>query len=64
MLQITPLPRDTRPDPYDTRWARAILLGLQSKPIYAGTVPDEEISRRRVKNRAARKARKTNRRGR
>lgn len=56
MLQITPLPRDTRPDPYDTRWARAILLGLQSKPIYAGAVPDDEITRRRVKNRAARKA--------
>lgn len=55
---------DSRLDRYDTRWARAILLGLQRKHVYMGTVPDDEIARRRVKNRAARKARKTSRRGR
>ena len=48
-------------DPFATRWARAILLGLQAKPIYAGTVSLGEVERRRVKNRAARKARKINR---
>ncbi|MFE5290423.1 hypothetical protein ACFRAQ_36215 [Nocardia sp. NPDC056611] len=52
---------DTYADPYSTGWARAILLGLQHKHVYMGTVPDNEILRRRVKNRAARKARKINR---
>ncbi|MFC4128974.1 hypothetical protein [Nocardia rhizosphaerae] len=47
---------------FETSYARAILLGLQRKHVYQGTVPETEIARRRAKNRAARKARKTQRR--
>ena len=46
----------------ETPYARAILFGLQRKHVYQGTVPDDVIARRRVKNRAARKARKAQRR--
>lgn len=31
------------------------------KHVYAGTVPEDEVQRRRAKNRAARRARKVNR---
>ena len=42
----------------------AILLGLNNtgRHIYAGTVPAAVVSQRRVKNRAARRARRVNRR--
>ncbi len=43
---------------FDTPYARAILFGLQGKHVYQGTVPEAEVQRRRVNNRAARKARK------
>lgn len=38
----------------------AILIGLQGKHIYGGTVPEAEVQRRRAKNRAARHARRGN----
>ncbi|MFC4373285.1 hypothetical protein ACFO5K_04150 [Nocardia halotolerans] len=47
---------------FDTPYARAILFGLQRKHVYQGTVPENEVQRRRVRNRAARKARKAQRR--
>ncbi|TDP29870.1 hypothetical protein [Nocardia ignorata] len=47
---------------FDTPYARAILFGLQRKHVYQGTVPEAEVQRRRVRNRAARKARKITRR--
>lgn len=40
---------------------KRILVALQSKHIYAGTVPAAEIARRRAKNRQARKSRRINR---
>ncbi|WP_280195937.1 hypothetical protein [Nocardia farcinica] len=46
---------------FHTPYARAILLGLQRKHIYEGTVPEAEVARRRARNRAARKARRANR---
>lgn len=53
-------PRSTPIDTnlFDTPYARAILWGLQRKNVYQGTVDPAEVQRRRVKNRAARKARK------
>lgn len=39
-----------------------ILNGLQSKHVYAGTVPDKTIKRNRAKNKVARKSRRANRR--
>ena len=41
-----------------SRYALAILNGLQSKPVYAGTVPAEIRDRRRAANRRARLARR------
>jgi hypothetical protein len=38
-------------------WALMILQGLQSKPMYAGTVPAGIRKARRAKNRRARRAR-------
>lgn len=38
-----------------------ILLGLQSKPIYQGTVSQKEKDRRRAANKRARIARRVNR---
>lgn len=53
-----------RPNYYDTEFARGILIGLQMKPVlYYGTVPEEEVQRRRAKNKVARKQRKLNKRG-
>jgi hypothetical protein len=46
---------------FDTPYARAILWGLQRKHVYQGTVPEAEVQRRRVRNRATRKARRANR---
>ena len=37
-----------------------ILVALQSKQIYGGTVPVEEVQRRRARNRHARRARRAN----
>lgn len=34
----------------------AIIIGLQSKHVYAGTVPEAVVRQRRAKNRAARSA--------
>lgn len=38
----------------------AIIIGLQSKHVYAGTVPEAGVRQRRAKNRAARRARRGN----
>ncbi|MBV0916080.1 MULTISPECIES: hypothetical protein [Mycobacteroides] len=38
----------------------AIIIGLQSKHVYAGTVPESVVRQRRAKNRAARRARRGN----
>lgn len=49
--------------PIDPDWTRGILRGLQSKRhMYEGTVPFTEVAKRREKNRAARRARKQQRR--
>lgn len=47
----------------DSIFQRRILAGLNTtrKHIYAGTVPASEKARRRAANKAARKARRTNR---
>lgn len=42
--------------------SRGILVGLQSKPLYGGTVEHATIAKRRNKNKAARKARRITRR--
>ena len=39
----------------------AILMALQSKPIYEGTVPEATKAKRRAKNKVARASRKKNR---
>jgi hypothetical protein len=39
-----------------------VLDALQAKRIYEGTVPPEVVAKRRAKNKAARKARKANKR--
>lgn len=41
-------------------FATAILVGLQHKPMYGGTVPEAVVQQRRAKNRAARRARRGN----
>lgn len=46
---------------YDTDYARAILAGLQSKPIYEGTVDPVTIAERRARNKVARRSRRINR---
>ncbi|SLF39876.1 hypothetical protein [Mycobacteroides abscessus] len=38
----------------------AIIIGLQSKHVYAGTVPESVVRKRRAKNRDARRARRGN----
>lgn len=45
-----------------TNFAKGLVLGLQHKPLYYGTVPAAEVDRRRTKGKAARVARKVNRR--
>ena len=40
---------------------RLILLGLQHKMVYMGTVPEAEVARRRGKNKVARRQRRVNR---
>lgn len=40
---------------------RLILLGLQHKQVYMGTVPEAEVARRRSKNKTARRQRRVNR---
>jgi hypothetical protein len=42
--------------------SRGILVGLQSKPMYGGTVDHATKTKRREKNKAARKARRVMRR--
>ena len=47
-----------------TSFVQAIFLGLNSIPglhVYAGTVSEEEVARRRAKNKVARKSRRVNR---
>jgi len=39
-----------------------VALQLLKKHVYAGTVPEKEIARRRAKNKVARKSRSVNRR--
>lgn len=45
-----------------TAYALAILMALQSKPVYRGTVPAATAAKRRAKNKVARKSRVVNRR--
>lgn len=45
-------------NPYDTEFARGVLMGLQDKPTYQGTVQIDEVSRRRLSNRDAKRARR------
>lgn len=45
-------------NPYTTEFARGVLLGLQDKPTYQGTVQVDEVSRRRLHNRDAKRARR------
>jgi hypothetical protein len=40
---------------------RVILYALQRKHIYAGTVPEATVEKRRAKNKVARKQRRINR---
>ncbi|WP_043654545.1 hypothetical protein [Nocardia thailandica] len=66
LMQIIPAqfrPAVEREPLLGTPYARASLFALQGKHVYQGTVPDAEKARRRARNRAARKARKTQRRG-
>ncbi|QEA10822.1 hypothetical protein [Mycobacterium phage Weirdo19] len=51
-------------NPYDTEFARGVMAGLQHKPTYQGTVPADEVERRRLRNRDANRARRANRRAR
>jgi hypothetical protein len=46
-----------------TEYAKSVLVALTNtgKHVYAGTVPDHVIARRRTKNRAALVSRRTNR---
>lgn len=44
-----------------TDYERAILVGLQRKPTYQGTVDPVVVAERRRKNRVARKSRRANR---
>jgi hypothetical protein len=50
--------------PESTRYQRSILFGLNrhGKHVYAGTVPADEVARRRAANRRARAARRITRR--
>ena len=62
-------PRAGRPsrvdgNPYDSEFARGVLLGLQDKPTYQGSVPVDEVERRRLRNRDAKRARRLMRRSR
>lgn len=50
-----------RPDLFATGLARGILIRLQGKHIYGGTVPAADVEKRRAKNREARKSRRRNR---
>lgn len=47
--------------PYLTDWAQGILVALQSKLVYLGTVPPAVVAKRRTKNKIARKQRNVNR---
>lgn len=54
---VVPEPKEEAPQAY--KWA--VLVALQSKHIYAGTVAPAEKARRRAANKVARKSRKNNR---
>lgn len=47
--------------PIETEYARAILAGLQGKPIYEGTVDPVTVAERRARNKSARRSRRINR---
>ena len=51
----------TRTDLRPSTFGLSILRGMQGKTMYGGTVPADVVAGRREKNRAARKARRTNR---
>jgi hypothetical protein len=46
---------------YNLEYARAILIGLQRKPIYGGTVTDKVKGERRARNARAKQSRRANR---
>ena len=56
--------RDIDGNPYDTEFARGVLMGLQDKPTYQGSVHVDEVDRRRLRNRDAKRARRLMRRAR
>lgn len=45
----------------DNEFQKAMLIGLQGKPTYTGTVPTAVIEKRRARNKSARKSRRINR---
>lgn len=45
----------------DSSYARAILMALQGKHVYQGTVPNHVKSRRRAASKVARASRRVNR---
>lgn len=49
--------------PHDMHYGlpRMILNGLGGKVVYQGTVPEDEVTRRRGKNKVARRQRRVNR---
>lgn len=56
--------REVDGNPYDTEFARGVLMGLQDKPTYQGSVHVDEVGRRRLRTRDAKRARRLNRRAR
>lgn len=57
--------RNRNDQPGDSRGLSVLLaLSAPGRNVYAGTVPTAEVDRRRSKNRAARRARRLNRRAR
>lgn len=47
--------------PSPQKFQRVLLMAMQTRPIYAGTVPDAEVARRRAANRRAKASRRINR---
>jgi len=45
----------------DSLFQRQVLDGLQRKHVYGGTVDPKEVSRRRARNKVARRSRRANR---
>lgn len=61
---VEPKPPRVDGNPYDTEFARGVLMGLQDKPTYQGSVHVDEVERRQLRNRDAKRARRLIRRAR